>query len=284
MLGMISFIETLPIGNAIRVFWTPPAGASQVTILRKTADTFAGQNDPNALVVYEGSAVVSALDTNSLTNGTPYYYHEYDLINSAWVDGGASVSATPATVDQGAGPDVLSLVRDRLELALRAAVTSGAIVQALGYVPVLTAPPVFDQTKFPLVTVHLELDQPEVRGLGELVSPDIFDAGNNDWVSSEGWLSRVNLKIVGWVLNPDERIALRQSIKAALIGNLPVFDDAGMDLIEASFVDTEDFESYGAPVYQTVCDFTCLAPSVVTGTTPPINDVTVAASDALGAE
>ena len=78
-----------------------------------------------------------------------------------------------------------------------------------------------------------------------------------------------------WSLNVDERRLLRRLVKAALMANLPVFDDAGMVQIDLSFSDQEDFTSYPAPVYQAVGTLTCLAPSLIGDTVAPVTDVTV---------
>jgi hypothetical protein len=249
-------------------------------VLRKLADTFTGYNDPNAFVVYAGLEGF-ALDFESLSNGTPYFYHSYSYDGSAWTDGdpGGSSTATPAATNAETGPDPLSLVRDRLAVGLAAEVAAGNLSPQSGLIQVLTAPPLFESTSWPLVTVHLRSDAPEVRGIGELDVPDYFDPVTGSWNISEGWLAAVQLDIIGWVVaNPDERIALRKAIKKILQGNLPVFDQAGMVLIQFSATDVEDFESYASPVYQTVYSFSCLAPSLTSAaTTATVADVTVTA-------
>ena len=259
---MIGFIERLPVGNALRVLLTPPAGAVKWRLLRKLADDFAGHDDPDAALIYEGDDLRNILDTESLVNGTPYYYREYALVVAAWA-ASPTVSSTPIARGALGGPDPLTLVRERLELALREAVAAGRLTHELGYIPCLTAPPQFEDARWPLVTVHLDSDRPQVRGIGEIVAPDFLDG--EEWQSSEGWLADTRLQIVGWSLNPDQRIALRLAIKAGILGNLSVFDEAGLTQIDTAQSDIEDFERYGAPVYQTVCSLSCLAPSVFVG-------------------
>lgn len=282
---MIVMAQPLAVGNAVNLILSPPADAARWLLLRRldpTFGVFSGTPGAGTAVIVDSDLTEvdngHVVDTASLPNGTPVYYQEADFNGSAWSQSPV-VSATPGSIDMEVGPDVLELLRDRLEQSLTAFVVSGSLVSSLGHISVFTAPPVFDQKKFPLVTVHLNTDSPEVRGLGELVSPDIFDSNNSDWVDGEGWLSRVIIDVTGWVLNPDERIALRKAIKAAVIGNLPVFDAAGISLVEIALRDTDDFESYGVPVYMVAGTFSCLAPSIVTGTIPVINDVTAAGSD-----
>jgi hypothetical protein len=271
---MISYAEPLPIGNAVRVLLAPATGATQWRLLRKLTDDISGPDDAGAAVIYDGSGETSILDTAALANGTPYFYADYSLVGADWIVG-TPVSITPATTYGLGGPDTLTLVRDRISLGLKAAVAAGILKHDTGKIPVYTAPPLFEGTKWPVVSVHLQSDAPMERGIGEMVVSDVFDSSDAKWDSSEGWMAGVGIQIIGWCLNPDERIALRLAIKNIIIGNLPVFDAAGMDLITLSQSDIEDFDSYASPIYQTVGNFNCIAPSVVSTTTPPITDVTV---------
>lgn len=269
---MISFAQPLPIGNAVRLILAPPAGSVSWRLLRKTADSFVDEEDPDAALLYEG-AETSVLDRYSLTNGTPYYYRLYSIDSDDVWSASATVTVTPLSEHETGGPDVLSLVRERIELSLRAAVAALKIKHEAGYVPCLTAPPLYKDTRWPVVTVHLRSDSNDVEGLAQQVTPGEFDVGDGEWTTSEGWLSRIQLQIIAWSLNPDQRITLRNLIKAAIVGNLQVFDDAGMVQMQLSFSDTEDTESYDAPVYQSVVTFSCLAPFVVSATVGAVLDV-----------
>lgn len=272
---MVVFLQPLPIGDAVRVLLAPPAGAELSRVLRKTADTFTGEEDPDAAVVYEGDDRYF-VDRQTLTNGTAYYYKAYHRVADVWT-GTATQTATPAATAGSRGPDPLVVVRERLEAGLRAEVAAGRLAHDNGYIPCFTAPPTYENIQWPVVTVHLRNDAPGFRGLGEDVAGDVYDADENEWVSSEGWISRFQIELGGWTLNSDERLALRAAIKKVLIGNLPVFKDAGMDELEFTQTDVEDFESYNAPVYQTITSLTCLAPFVVDAAEPAISDVTVQA-------
>lgn len=259
---MIAFIAPLPIGNAVRVLLSPPQGTVKARLLRKVTDDISSHDDASAAVIYEGSET-SIVDTTALVNGQTYFYKEFDLSPLGAWSTSASLSATPST-DYGIfGPDALSVVRDRLAAGLKAAVLAGKLTHKNGSIPCLTAPPLYENTAWPVVTVHLQSDAPEIRGIGEEVQADDFDIDTLAWDVSEGWISRVNIQIAAWALNPDERIALRQSIKAVIIANLPIFDSFGIVNVEITQSDVEDFESYNAPVYQSITNFSCLAPSVV---------------------
>lgn len=277
---MISFAAPLPIGNAVKLVLAPSDGAEKVRLLRKDADTFTGEADPAAFVVYEGDDVLAVDSDKNLVNGATYYYRLYEFDGSAWSASGPSASAVPGATAGFIAPDPLTVIRDRLERGLKIEVEAGRLKHEQGYVPCLTAPPAFEGTKFPIVTVHLDDDSPAYRGLGEMVSADAYDH-ESGWSESEGWESRYRINVVGWVVgNADARIALRRAIKKVLIGNLPIFSAAGMSEFEFGQSDAEDFESYNALVYQVYTPITCLAPSIVASHASEITDVTVDAQAA----
>lgn len=271
---MISFVEPLPIGNAVRVLLAPTAGATRTRVLRKTSDDIANENDPAAALIYEGDDN-SIVDTKTLTNGTVYYYRAFDLVGLSWL-ASPSASATPGESGGMFAPDPLEIVRERLEAGLKVLVGAGVLQHASGYIPCYSAPPQVENIQWPVVSIHLRNDTPAYRGIGEILSPDELNI-DGDWDEAEGWLTRVQLDIIAWSLNPDERIALRKALKRLLIGNLPVFADSGMDQVEFSISDTEDFESYNAAVYQAVCNFTCIAPALFVGVQPATDELTVLA-------
>jgi hypothetical protein len=269
MQAMISLIQPLAAGNALRVFLQPPAGAASWRLLRKVADTFAGEADPDALLVYEGSDNVT-LDITGLTNGTLYYYRPYYLFDATWV-AGPTATATPNATYQQLGADVLSLVRERLDLGLQEELRRGTLLHDQGHIKVLTAPPTFEDTVWPVVTVHLGSEGPAERAIGEMIEVDEFSA--DSWTEKEGWLARTQLNIMGWSENPDERIELRRALLRIVQANLPVFDFAGMVEIEFSQQDMEDFATFVVPVYQVLCTFSCLAPAQVGASVGAIKEV-----------
>lgn len=274
---MIAMLQPLSVGNAIRVILDPPDGSLRWRILRKVSDTFTGESDPGALLVFEG-AEKAALDTASLQNGTPYFYRAFYWNGTAWTSS-ASASATPNATYEDASTDVLEVVRDRLDKGLQIEVQRQTLVPQSGSISVLTAPPVFQDTRWPVVTVHLLHEGPHERGLGELLVPDTFDQADELWNESEGWLARVQLAVIGWSMNPDERIALRKALRGLIVANLPVFDSHGMVEIEFSQQDVDAVSGeYPAPVYQSAGTFTCMAPVIVGDQVDEITDVQVTAT------
>lgn len=270
----ITAASSLAVGNAVRVFLAPPATARLWRLLRKETDDISSEIDPAAVKVYEGTER-TPLDYRLLANGTTYYYRVFYWDGSAWT-GSASKSAVPAATYADASTDVPSLVRDRLDDGLAAEVAAGRLSPDAGYIKVLNAPPQSEDVNLPVVTVHLESEAPFARGLGEMVEAGEFDALSGEWEETEGWLARVQLSIVGWSLNPDERKELRKALRRLIVANLSVFDEVGMAQIEMQQQDVDALSGeYPAPVYQVMCSFSCLAPvRVITSRDPAIADVT----------
>lgn len=257
---MISILQPISVGNAIRIFLTPPTGAVYWRILRKGSDSFTGFNDPDALLVNECSEK-TILDTSSLLNNVMAFYKVYyRLSNNTW-QASATAFATPAATYLDQTTDVQSFVRDRLEAGLKVEVERGNLINDLGYIQVFTAPPAITQNmQFPLVSVHLDDESPSERGIGEDFGDD-FDSVGGDIYESEGWLSSVTLSIVGWTLNPNTRIELRKALRRIIIANLPVFDDKGFIHIEFKTQDVDALSGeYNADIYQVMGTFSCMAP------------------------
>lgn len=272
----ISHIRALPVGNALQVILQPPAGAEFWRVLRKTSDTFTGQDDAGAILVHDGDDA-AVLDDRMVVNGVAYFYRAYYWNGSVW-SASASVTATAQATYSDESVDALTLVRDRLESALKIRVQRGDLEHVAGGIPVLLAPPAFEDTRWPVVTVHLQNEAPGTRAVGELMFSDI-QQDDGDYTDGEGYLADVQLAVIGWSLNADERSVLRKAIRTAVVANFPVF--AGRGLVTPSFSqqDVEDFQSYAAPVYQTMGTFSCQAPIWVTGSATDVVDVEVSATE-----
>ena len=253
-------IVNVPAGAAVRVFLKPPATARAWRLLRKQADTFTGPTDADATLVHAGTDRV-VLDDSGLLDGFTFWYRAYYWTGSAWV-ASASVSATPQSTYVDESEDALSIVRDRLDAGMLTEVARQRLRPQSGTIDVLTASPVYDDRRFPMVTVHLQDEGAQQRFIGENptgdeADRDYFDGSSDD---TEGWLAQTQLTIMGWSLNSDERKELRKAIRRILVANLPVFDAHGLLQVEFRQQDTEDFTSYNAPVYQVMTSFTCLTP------------------------
>lgn len=257
-------IQPLSAGNALRLFLAPPGGSVRWKILRKGSGTFSGMDDPSAILAYEGSDKV-VVDAEFLQNSVMAFYKPYYTADGVTWTPGAVASGTPVAAFADNSTDVLNILRARIEAGLKVEVDRGVIAADLGYVQVYTAPPsVEHDLRFPLVTLHQTSEDPEGRGIGEMITNDSFNATDGQWTESEGWMARVQIEFLGWSLNPDERIQLRKSLRTVLISNLPVFDAAGMVEITFSMSDIDAVSGeYSSPMYQVSGNFTCMAPVIV---------------------
>lgn len=273
---MITMIQPLPIGNALRVFLQPTAGAVIWRVLRKGANTFTGEADPDAVIAYEGDGKIF-VDSSFLLNEVMAFYRPYYSVDGVVWTAGATASATPSSTYQDFTTDVLQIVRERVEAGLLVEIERGNLTSEIGYIQVFTAPPSLERDlRFPLVTIHLENESSSgERAIGDNISGDEFDPVGFSWIESEGWLASVRLQFIGWSLNSDERIELRKALRRIIIGNLAVFSDKGFEQIdfEQSDVDAVSGE-FGAPMYQVMNNFTCLSPIRVGGSTPAVSTVT----------
>lgn len=270
---MISSIQPLAAGNALRVFIDPPANAVSWRLLRKDADTFTGQDDVAAVVVMDGDERI-AVDAVRLANSVPAFYRVYAFNGSAWT-AGETKSATPLASYKEVTTDVLQFVRERLDVGLQVEVARGTLKAPAGHIQVLTAPPVYEASRWPVVSVHLDNDASAERGLGEQLESDSYSSSTDSWTETEGWLADVQLTVMGWSLNPDQRIELRKALRRIIIANLPIFDSIGMVRVNLSQRDGEDFTSYEAPVYQAICTLSCEAPVLVANDIDTIHEVDV---------
>lgn len=272
---MISMIQNLHIGNALRLFLMPPAGARLWKVLRKVADNFTGADDPDAFLAYQGTEKYF-VDAEYLPNEVMQFYKPYYSSDNGitWVPG-ATRSGTPTADYQDFSTDVLGIVRQRLEDGLKVECDRGNFQPEHGYIQVFTAPPSLERDlRLPLVTVHLENESPAERGIGEELDVDEFDAVGNDWSDSQGWLASVTLTIIGWSLNSDERIELRKAIRRIIVGNLEVFSNDGVSQVDFSLNDVDAVNGeYPAPIFQVMCNFTCIAPVRVGGRVDAISTI-----------
>lgn len=272
---MIAFLQSLPVGNAVRCLLTPATGATRTRVLRKTTDDIADASDPDAAIVHD-SDDTHFVDSTTLLNGTPYYYRAFDLVDGVWV-ASESETVTPSATAVFEGPDFQTLVRERLRAGLAVEVGAQRLQHPDGKIRVLTAPPQFDGTVWPVFSVMYRDGAPEVRGIGELVANDLFDPDTEHWIDTEGWLKRESIHVVGFTLNSDERISLRRALEKIVLGNMPVLEAAGMTQLSVQFNDHDEMEAFSSPLYSTLATISGLAVGAVTAPIAPISDVTVEA-------
>lgn len=269
-------VHPLHAGNALQVFFDPPAGAVMWKVLRKASNTFTGHDDTSALVVYKGDENVIIEAANSLTNEQLWFYAVYYTSDEVTWTAGNVKSGTPKAIYKDETIDVLSHLRDRMEAGLLVECQRGNFLPELGYIQVYTSSPALEQgLRMPLVVLHLENEDTGDRAIGEMIASDEFNVIGDDWTESEGWLANVRIRIEGWSLNSDERLELRKAIRRIIAANLPVFDSYGWVLPAIQQADNEFVNGeYGnAPMYQVNTIFSCVAPVRVTGDVLAVNEI-----------
>jgi len=237
-------------GNAVNILVKPLSGTVNWRLLRNTTGTFTGYDDPDAVVVYEGlgTDATQALDIDNLKNGTRYYYREFDYVGNTWVDGDSD-SIISVQDDIQVGDDPFEIVLHRFEDGLLCEIESGRLVTSSGLIDVLTAPPVWDETRWPAVTVKVLSDAITDLVIGNRIRPDVVSG--DQWREFKSYFGKMTLEITGWSLNINTRILLRQIFRRIINMNLDVFAASGFYDLTWSQKDAEDFTSYAAPTYQT---------------------------------
>lgn len=271
---MISMVQPLHAGNALRLFFEPPAGAVQWKVLRKGSDSFSGHDDPSAAVIYEGNEHV-IVDAKFLQNQVMAFYRPFYTSDGVTWTPGPTANGTPAATYVETTTDVLSFLRERLEAGLKVEVERGNLQSELGYVQVYVATPSLEQDlRFPLVTLHLDDEADSVRGIGDDIAGDVYDDLTDEFEEAEGWLSQVQCSVVGWSLNGDERIELRKALRRLVLANMQVFAAQGWEQISLSMQDVDAVNGeYPAPIFQIVGSFRCLAPTRVSGSVGTVKTV-----------
>lgn len=275
-------VQPLHVGNALRLHMRPPAASLRWRVLRRADPGFTGpQATDEQVAVYEGSEPVF-LDTAFLMNDVMVFYRAYYFTSAdetVYTESNVA-HGTPAASYREQSDDVLTFLRERLEVGLKVEVERGVLAHENGYIPVYNAAPALEETiRFPVVTVHLESDDPTERGIGEVITNDVFDSIGDVWGESEGWISATRVTVIGWSQNSDERIELRKALRRLIVANLQVFASKGWQQIEFGSQDIDSINGeFPVPFFQVMGNFTCLAPVVVGGDVEPIHEVEVTAN------
>lgn len=231
-------------------------------VFRAGSDVFLGpEPEDGSFLAYEGDDRCF-IDSAYLNNEVVAFYKPYYLIAGAWIEG-ATASGTPAATYFDLSTDAYTQLRDRLEAGLRVECERGTISTEAGYVQVFTAPPALDvNLRLPTVTLSLNSELPEERGIGDALFGDSYNEDDGDWTETSGWLAAVNISVVVWSSNPDERIEMRKALRRIVVANLPVFESMGMQQVSLTLTDMDAVSGeFGAVnIYQVLGTFTCTAP------------------------
>lgn len=273
---MFTYLAPVAAGNAVLAILSPPAWAKSWRVLRKATDTIAAQDDAQALVAYEGEDR-SFIDIAGLRNNVQVFYRPFYWNGDAWI-ADVSMAVTPAVLYTDVSCDVVSLLRERLDLGMVHYVGAGKLHHKNGKIPVMNATPTYEGTAFPVVSVILASDAPAQDFVGGVVGGDVKHASGQ--VSSfTGHMSRYEINITAFTPNSDARAALRMALKAILTANRVIFEENQITQVEVSFTDQDDFQSYGEPMFMVRGSFTCLAPTAIEVRTGVISDVSVSIAD-----
>jgi len=259
---MIGVVYPLSVGNAIYLSLNAPCAAEEVILLRRWDDDFGElPEDPDAVVVHSGDLIAGLVDWRGLVNGVVVYYRLYALEDGAWTASDV-VSATPESSFEGINPDIVDLVRERVQDGLNSLLQRSLIKHPLGKFLVRTAPVPVKDANFPECWIELEQDTSDIRFVGDFLG-DGTVTGDTDhpYYSTDGYLSKISIACTIASLNPDERRLLRRVLKSILIANLTVFGMHGADNMDLSFQDDDDFQTYNAPMYMVVARISCTYPS-----------------------
>jgi len=246
---VIRYLIPNPVGAAITLVLQSTAAVIQVVRSLTSAPIPATPNDAGLVQVYAGApdpGTTSLLDIDALADGAAYTYH-------LWEDGvlADSKSVTPGATYTDESNDALTVVRDRLRAGLLDARDRlGILANHASALEVHTVSPRKDDTKFPVVTLKLSRDSITERGLGEY-------AGEVGGDEIQGGLTDVAIQGRGWCQNADDRIELRKVLRQIMVANLDIFALSGLSEVSWSFSDSEDYETYGAPIYIVEMSITC---------------------------
>lgn len=270
---MIAVIYALSSGKAVGIFLNPPGTALMWRVIRSERDEFLANENTMGLI-YEGNER-GCVDIGGLSNGRTYYYKPFYYDGVKWT-GFPSKSIVPGFTMIDRSVDVLSLLRDRIDTGLNDLIKTGQLTHPNNIAPVVTESPQIQDINLPCVTLHISSDSDESRFLGDMFEPDI-DAGIGFVDEITGYYSRYTLEIVVWAKNGDERLAYRKALKALFIGNTLIFSEFGLEEMHFSFSDSEEFDLYQFPTYMSVCTFSCLAPSAISGAYATVTEIEVEA-------
>lgn len=259
---MIQFAHALPAGNATRLLFEV-GGARPWRLVRKFDSAPSAVDDGDLLDEDSGPGEWSHVDWNGLSNGREVHYALFAFVDSDWVLDGTTRAVTPQYIQEPlyASPDFVGFIRQRLEDGLACEVAANTLRHASGFIPVLTAYPQIESVRMPVVTAVLKDRRAEVRGVGEYLAEDTLQG--SVWSEYAGWLDRSTLEIVVWALSHGDRVRLRDAVQRVIMLNLPVLQFEGYLTPEITESDTQDFESYKAPIFQTIFNLSAVHPTLV---------------------
>ncbi len=271
---------------AVYLYLEPPVGPSHLRLVRRYNQVFpALPTGAGNTEIYAGPLTAGVLDWHEVLPGAVHWYAPYYLTGTTWTLGTAH-SITPTVQTHAPTLDSLDVLRERVEVGLNALLADGYLRHPRNQFSVLTAPPALEDACFPAVAVHLDQARADTHFIGGFIGNDTTETGQVS--TNEGWWSRYQVQVEAWSLNPDERRLLRRALRDILVSGRDVLELIGLMELEVSLADSEDFQSYSAPLYHTLAKLTYLAPDVIWSEAAPLREIVItdditgeAAADAL---
>ena len=256
---------------AVYLYLEPPVGPSHLRLVRRYNQAFpALPTGAGNTEIYAGPLTAGVLDWHEVLPGAVHWYAPYYLTGATWTLGTAH-SITPTIQTHAPTLDSLDVLRERVEVGLNALLADGYLRHPRNQFSVLTAPPVLEDACFPAVAVHLDQAVADTHFVGGFIGEDSTEDGLQR--ETEGWWARYQVQVEAWSLNPDERRLLRRALRDILVAGRDVLELIGLMELEVSLADSEDFQSYNAPLYHTVAKLSYLAPDVVWSESTPLSEI-----------
>lgn len=261
-------------GEAVKLYVTPPAGASYWRILRKSASAITGVDDSSAVMIAERTRCEMVLDWEGLENGTTYTYAVFYWVGGEWT-APDTATAVPAASYSGGGVEPVRMILDRLKSGFDAEIAAGTFATPSGLIDTHANPLMLpDNMTFPCVGVHLDSSAPDEFAIGDVLRPD-SDNGDGTISVWEGTVWTYRLSAVGISLNQMERLSLRQVIGRVLSANHEIFELMGLQDMTFSQSDHEDLQQNNAPLYLTTAAISCHAVEWVARVQPKVTSFTI---------
>lgn len=269
----VTFQEARPLtfGGAVRLLWVQPTDPvfHHVKILRKLTNDITGHTDPGATVVYSGGGVSAGeyrsvflpddliqadqyrttLDLQALSWATTYYYAIFACnADESEVSVAATMQARTPEASTFEEVDVIGELLAYLKSYLARQIQTAKLPVRAGVnvVQIIEGPPLID-SKFPVVSLHLDADTPVAFTLADEL--DQLDEAGDVKVRRRGYLSEVHIRVQGWSENPDTRRHLYRTLKGALVSVRELMETLGVMNLSMTGQYLEEFEKYNMPLF-----------------------------------
>lgn len=274
MISAITIFEARPFdfGGAVRLLWVNPSDATfdHVIILRKATNDISGPTDPAAILVNRGigkqaEEFRSVFLPNDITSSdlyrtilddgiqswasTIYYKIFASNADESDISTASVIAVSLPQVSTFEEFDVIGSLLTFIKSYLKQQIVTGALRLPVGKtdIDVIDGPPLLDAISFPIVSLHLDQDQPIGFSIGDNIGH--MDEDGDDTVLRRGFMSNVTIAVVGVTDNPEIRRLLYRALKGALIAGRQLMEQHGMLNMELSGRFNEDFINYDMPLF-----------------------------------